>query len=122
MPTRPRSHSERQRAASLRTLREEYDKTQRRTDPRLRQAKAIRSSARWQRVRALKLSRDPLCEDPYGHHAGQTMTATEVDHRLALRDRPDLAWTLDNLASLCGPCHDHKSAAERRTWALLKGH
>lgn len=99
----------------------EYNKTRRRTDPQLRQVAQIHGSGRWQKVRAMKLARDPLCEDPYGRHAGQTVTATEVDHRLALRERPDLAWTLDNLQSLCDPCHNRKSVAERRTWALLKG-
>lgn len=36
----------------------------------------------------------------------------EVDHVLAVRDRPDLAFSLDNLQSLCASCHSTKTRSE----------
>ncbi|MEM8821577.1 MAG: HNH endonuclease signature motif containing protein [Pseudomonadota bacterium] len=49
----------------------------------------------------------------------------EVHHREPVRDRPDLAFTLENLASLCASCHAVETAREqgrvvspeRRAWA-----
>jgi 5-methylcytosine-specific restriction protein A len=35
-----------------------------------------------------------------------------VDHVLPVRDRPDLAWSLDNLQCLCGRCHARKTRLE----------
>ena len=65
MPTRPRSHSARRgRYAADRV----YNQTRRRLDPALAHAQQIRNSARWQKVRALVLSRQPLCADPSGVH------------------------------------------------------
>jgi 5-methylcytosine-specific restriction protein A len=117
MPTKPLSHSARIKAHTMRAARREYDLTTRRTDPDLARAARIRSSARWRKVRALKLARNPLCENPYGRHAG-TVTATEVDHIQRLRVRVDLAFALENLQSLCSACHARKSAAERKLHAL----
>lgn len=36
----------------------------------------------------------------------------EVDHVLPVRDRPDLAFTLDNLQVLCSRCHTRKTASD----------
>jgi len=36
----------------------------------------------------------------------------EVDHIAPLRDRPDLAFDLANLQTLCGPCHGKKTRIE----------
>ena len=58
---------------------------------------------RWQRLRAMKLRRDPICE------CGQA--ATEVDHKTPLSARGTNAW--DNLQSLCKPCHSRKTAIEQ---------
>src|SRR5690606_17820675 len=71
----------------------------------------FRSSADWQRIRAAKLARDPLCE--YCEQA----PAVEVDHKKpigsggAMRDRA-------NLASSCRSCHSSKTRtqAEGRHW------
>lgn len=76
-------------------------------------ARRIRSSARWQRVRALKLARDPLCEDCLARY-GRPVRAEQVDHVKPLRVRPDLAFARENLKSLCTACHARKSAEERR--------
>lgn len=115
MPTRPLSHEARmrQRHGPQRNYAEE--ESRRMQSPALALAKRIRSSARWQHVRALKLAQDPLCEDPYQVHArsGYIEVAGEVDHVVGLAQRPDLAYTLENLASLCVSCHARKSAGER---------
>ena len=36
----------------------------------------------------------------------------EIDHILPVRDRPDLAWEIDNLQCLCGRCHARKTRIE----------
>nr|WP_279327367.1 HNH endonuclease signature motif containing protein [Chelativorans petroleitrophicus] len=36
----------------------------------------------------------------------------EVDHVKPVRDRPDLAFALDNLQSLCVACHSRKTRLE----------
>jgi 5-methylcytosine-specific restriction endonuclease McrA len=35
-----------------------------------------------------------------------------VDHRLPVRDRPDLAFVKDNLQTLCRVCHSRKTQLE----------
>ncbi len=89
----------------------EYDR-RRRADPRLMRAARIRSSRRWRQVRAQKLRQSPLCEQ----HAkrGEVVVATQVDHIRGLLTRPDLAFVMSNLQSLCTSCHAAKSADERK--------
>ena len=36
----------------------------------------------------------------------------EVDHVLPVRDRPDLAFEITNLQTLCGSCHGRKTRVE----------
>jgi len=113
MPTRPLSHAQRQsRALSDRA----YDRTTRQASPALAQAKQVRSSARWRRVRALVLSAAPLCADVYGVHAaaGRIVVATQVDHIVPLIEAPTLAYDASNLQPLCDHCHGRKSGLERR--------
>ena len=66
---------------------------------------------RWRKLRKRKLQSDPLCEDCL--ERGRTTLAQEVDHIIRITKRPDLRLVWDNLRSLCKPCHDAKSAAER---------
>ncbi|MHC4137458.1 MAG: hypothetical protein ACYS0K_21125 [Planctomycetota bacterium] len=59
MPWQAPSHSELKRKRTGRTaLGKEYEERRRR-DPALALAQKLRGSARWRKVRALKLSRDP---------------------------------------------------------------
>lgn len=74
-----------------------------------------RSTQRWRRVRARVLARQPLCVDPFGLHPGQTIAATQVDHRLGVWERPDLVYDEENLQSICSSCHAHKNTLERST-------
>lgn len=75
----------------------------------------IINSKRWQRVRAEKLRRQPLCEDCLD--AGRAVTATEVHHVVPLSrggsygEMERLAFDPANLRSLCRDCH---AAAHRR--------
>lgn len=75
-------------------------------------AKRVRSTARWQKVRKLAIARDRgLCLDC--RDVGRFVAAREVDHVIAVRDDPSLAFVLANLRSLCVPCHRRKEAAAR---------
>mgnify|MGYP003779313017 CR=1 FL=1 len=72
--------------------------------------------ARWRKIRARKLARDPLCEDPYGVHGtgGAVVEATEVDHIVPKRDGG--SDRMENLQSLCKSCHSRKTALEDGRW------
>lgn len=61
------------------------------------------ASARWRKLRAYKLSLNPLCEKC--QRAGRVTQALHVHHVEERKDRPDLAYELSNLESLCVPCH-----------------
>ncbi len=113
MPTRPPTHTQLlRRARGRRQGDRDYDQQRRERDPALAFAARVYRSKRWQNLRALQLSREPLCEDCRRH--GVVERATQVDHVLGLVLRPDLAYDLANLQSLCTACHARKSAAERR--------
>ena len=89
----------------------EYD-AKRRAHPTLGRAARMRSSARWKAVRNRKISTTPLCEHCLAD--GRHTAAEQVDHIRGIQARPDLAFTMSNLQSLCVPCHARKSARERR--------
>jgi len=97
--------------ASLRHSRQQSDqqygrarKAKRGPDPR--------STARWRKLRAMKLAQQPLCE--HCQAQGRVTPATQVDHIVEVMLRPDLAFELGNLQSICHRHHAAKSAAERR--------
>lgn len=90
-----------------------YDQTRRRTDPALAQAAAIRSSAQWQKVRALHRSSYPLCCDPFGEHGDRPAPTAHAHHIQPLGTHPHLAFDLSNLAPLCTACHAKVERIER---------
>lgn len=64
--------------------------------------------SRWRKLRNMKLSVNPLCEECLQY--GLTTAATEVDHIVAKRQGGKDEW--ENLRSLCKPCHSRKTAME----------
>jgi 5-methylcytosine-specific restriction enzyme A len=70
--------------------------------------KRFYSSEAWRRLRAYKLVSDPLCEDCKDQ--GLITAASEVHHRIKRKASPELAMDLDNLVSLCTPCHSARTA------------
>lgn len=108
MPTRPRSHSERQNRTPVDKDYYMQRKQAHGPDPR--------STARWRQLRQIILSRDPVCRDPFGWHAasGRVVASIEVDHIVAIRLRPDAVFDEANLQGLCRTCHAAKSGQERR--------
>ena len=66
---------------------------------------------RWRKLRRQKLMADPRCEDCKSR--GRVTLAVEVHHIIRISKQPDLRLDRDNLKSLCEPCHDAHSAAER---------
>ncbi len=73
-------------------------------------------TARWRKLRRYVLSREPLCRDPFGEHAEwrEVVSATEVDHIVPRRARPERELSLENLQALCGRCHGRKTKGESR--------
>jgi 5-methylcytosine-specific restriction enzyme A len=63
--------------------------------------------AGWRQIRAYKLHEDPLCElQTHCQHG----IATEVHHKIPVRQWPDGRLRLDNLQSACKPCHSALTA------------
>ena len=113
MPWKPPTHSELRRRREGRTAHDREYEERRRRDPALAEAQRLRRSQRWKQVRTLKLAQDPLCEDCQAH--GVTRAAEQVHHLVGLVERPDLAFVLANLCSLCTTCHALREAAVRRS-------
>lgn len=86
-----------------------YD-AKRRNDP----SWAFLKTARWRRVRDRKLTRSPLCEPCLRKDPPRRTVASQVDHVIPRRRRPDLVFEMANLESVCTRCHARKSAEERR--------
>jgi len=70
------------------------------------------STARWQRLRRLKLQAHPLCEACMQQYK-QIEPATEVDHRIPINGGGDPFPALEWLASLCARCHNSKTRYEQ---------
>jgi len=76
------------------------------------------TTRRWQRLRLLKFTRDPLCEACL--QAGEIVPAEVVDHRTPISERSrkerlaaEAFPPLDRLASLCASHHNQKTRAEQ---------
>ncbi|WP_404800779.1 HNH endonuclease signature motif containing protein [Pseudoblastomonas flavescens] len=66
------------------------------------------STAQWQRLRKVKLSASPLCEDCRA--IGRHIQASHVDHVHAISDGGPPFPGLDGLRALCLSCHSAKTA------------
>lgn len=69
---------------------------------------SVYNSKRWKLLRRKKLAQDPICQE-----CGSEL-ATEVDHIVGIAERPDLAYAINNLRSLCKADHSAKTNAEVR--------
>lgn len=61
-------------------------------------------SKAWRDLRALKLSRDPLCERC--ERNGVSQIAEVVHHVKPVETSPELALDVDNTESVCKRCHN----------------
>lgn len=62
-------------------------------------------TGRWRKLRALKLSREPLCH--YCGQVGRTTPANTVDHATPVTRGGDF-WAWANLRSACAECNFSK--------------
>jgi 5-methylcytosine-specific restriction endonuclease McrA len=60
----------------------------------------LRSSARWQKLRAAYLRRNPVCQDC------AQRASYEVHHIHGVTEHPELCFEEENLRALCIPCHE----------------
>jgi len=72
-----------------------------------RHSRRITRGPRWQALRMQALDRDDWQCVQCGARRG-----LECDHVEPVRDRPDLAYSLANLQTLCGRCHSRKTRIE----------
>lgn len=70
---------------------------------------AVYNTRRWQKLRALQLSREPLCINFDVCHN----VATIADHVIELSDGGE-PFNIDNLESMCIGCHNTKTAKAKR--------
>jgi 5-methylcytosine-specific restriction protein A len=58
----------------------------------------------WDKLSKLKRTHNPLCE--VCCEKGMVTPATEVHHKVKIKNRPDLRLDWDNLMSVCRSCHE----------------
>ena len=76
--------------------------------------------ARWRIARGCALRRDSyLCQACL--KKGRPQEATEVHHLRPISEAPELRLDLDNLQSLCGPCHREISEREHGFFGRIPG-
>lgn len=88
--------------------------TRSKVDPQHRQRVEDRkfyNGSTWRKLRALKLSLDPLCVRCEAD--GLTVVAVHVHHVKARKAHPDLALDIENLQGLCASCHSRTENLER---------
>ncbi|MBV8780945.1 MAG: HNH endonuclease [Phycisphaerae bacterium] len=68
----------------------------------------------WQKVRLIHLRENPLCVQCL--KAGDTVSATVVDHIVPHKGDYARFWNQDNWQSLCARCHNRKTAKEDGGW------
>jgi len=66
------------------------------------------ASTRWRNFRQAFLCQHPLCV------RCQFSPATEVDHVIPRKHRPDLSYDAQNCQALCKPCHSRKTSRDNR--------
>lgn len=105
MPQRIPSHRTSPRLEAL--SHRDYDRSRRDLD-----SKKFYNGAAWKRLRLSKLRQNPMCElcRPLGMH----VVATHVHHKIELQQDRSLGLHIDNLQSLCHPCHSRLHARQSK--------
>lgn len=67
--------------------------------------------ATWQKVREMKANQDPLCQECL--KTGRTVPLDKVHHIKPIETHPELRLVMENLRSLCTPCHEAEHEGER---------
>ena len=70
----------------------------------------IYEGMQWRNFRKSKLMVDPLCEECKRNN--RVVEASVVDHIERIKDGGEV-YSMDNVQSLCKPCHARKSSNER---------
>lgn len=70
------------------------------------------STAQWRKIRAVQLSRQPLCQSCL--LLGRVESANHVDHLFPWKHIGQKAFTRNIMQSLCLECHSHKTGQERQ--------
>jgi 5-methylcytosine-specific restriction protein A len=65
------------------------------------------NSKAWKWLRRVKLTTDPLCE--VCKVQGRLVRAMDVDHEVGIHEDPSLRLNMENLVSMCHPCHSRKT-------------
>lgn len=85
------------------------------TDPEYDRARGSAASrgygSDWRKVRALFLDANPLCIEC--EKEGRVEAATQVDHVISIRQRPDLRLDESNLRALCASHHSARTSKEQ---------
>ncbi|MCL2072081.1 MAG: HNH endonuclease [Oscillospiraceae bacterium] len=76
--------------------------------PARRSGEKSHYNRRWQKIRAVYLSKQPLCADC--EKAGKLKPATEVHHIISIADGGSDSH--ENLMGLCKSCHSRRTAKE----------
>ncbi len=71
----------------------------------------IYHSVRWRKLRRAFMSKHPLCVRCL--HYGLVVTATDLDHVIAVAANKSLQWNTSNMQPLCKSCHSHKTTKEQ---------
>jgi 5-methylcytosine-specific restriction enzyme A len=66
----------------------------------------------WRTIRYISLQKNPYCAVCLKDKV--YVIATEVDHVIPLKERPDLCVELTNLQGLCKSCHSKKTYLENK--------
>lgn len=69
-------------------------------------------TARWVKMRARQLKKNPFCSDYFGDHGGSLVVANTADHIIPHKGDEVLFWDEDNLQSMCRTCHNKKTVKE----------
>jgi len=68
----------------------------------------------WRRLRRIKLNANPLCEIHLAMIPQQLVVASQVDHIIPVKMKPELRLVYENLQSLCETCHSKKTREENK--------